>query len=92
MKQQLKKRCIQALMAWVLFPASSFAADVTSVIDNGVEYLQGGVARSVGVIAIVVAGYLCIGKQMFPKVYFAMILIGLGLIYGATELYSLLAS
>lgn len=90
--RQFKKLINHALLPLVLLPTRTFAADVTSVVDNAVEYLQGGLARSVGVIAIVIAGYLCIGKQMFPKMYFAMILVGLGLIYGAAEIYGYLAA
>lgn len=68
--------------------ADGTTATVGSVIDKATEYLQGGLARSVGVAAIVIAGYLCIAKQMFPKMYFMMILIGLGFIFGASTLYS----
>lgn len=92
MKKYLNNLYTKAIVALALLPSTSFATDISSVIDNGVEYLQGGVARSIGVIAIVIAGYLCIFKQMFPKVYFAMILVGLGLIYSATEVYSVLAA
>lgn len=95
MKQQykrLKTRFFNALLALALLPSSSFAASISSVIDNAVDYLQGTLARSVGVMSIAIAGYLCIGKQMFPKMYFIMILVGLGLIFGAAELYALFVS
>jgi len=71
----------------VVLPQVSFAADVGSIIDKATGYLQGGLARSIGVGAIVVAGYLCLAKQMFPKMYFMMVLVGLGLIFGAAGLY-----
>lgn len=76
----------KVVIACMLLPKTSFA-DVTNTIDGAVLYLQGGLARSVGVIAIVAAGYICIFKQMFPKIYFVMILVGLGLIFGGAEIY-----
>lgn len=82
----------EIMLGLLLLPTRTFAADISTVIDNAVSYLQGGLARSVGILAIAIAGYLCIGKQMFPKMYFIMILVGLGLIFGAAELYGLLES
>ena len=85
--KQSKAVGLKAAIACMLLPKTSFAADISSIVDNAVGYLQDTPARSIGVIAIVAAGYVCIFKQMFPKMYFAMILIGLGLIYGGAELY-----
>ncbi len=74
-----------------MLPGSSHATTIQSVIDKSVTYLQGGLAKSIGVGAIVISGYLCIAKQKFPKEYFMMILVGLGLIFGASSLYSTMA-
>ena len=74
----------------VVLPSTSFATSIGSVLEKTNEYLQGSIARSVAVFALIIAGYLCIIKQMFPKMYLMMILLGLGLIFGASELYSIL--
>ena len=77
--------CVSLLF---FIPNVSHAATIQSVIDKAVGYLQGGLARSVGVGAIVVMGYLCLAKQKFPKEAFIWTLVGLGLIFGASSLYS----
>jgi type IV secretion system protein VirB2 len=77
-----------AVLACVLFPSLSHATDIESIINGTVNYLQGGLARSVGILSIIIAGYLCLARQRFPKEYLGMILIGLGLIFGGSYLYS----
>ncbi|WP_373443278.1 hypothetical protein ABXK18_00050 [Legionella pneumophila 130b] len=37
-----------------------------------------------------IAGYLCLARQKFPKEYFVMILVGMGIIFGGSSLYSTL--
>lgn len=77
-------------LLWVLFlaPEPSFAATLESIINSGVRYLQGTLARAIGVAVIVTLGYLCLYRQKFPKEGFVMALLGLGLIFGASQLYS----
>lgn len=78
----------ELVLLLLALPAPCFATDIGSVIDKATGYLQGGLAKSIGIGAIVVAGYLCIAKQMFPKMYFMSLLLGLGLIFGASSLYT----
>ncbi|HAT1757192.1 TPA: TrbC/VirB2 family protein [Legionella pneumophila] len=71
-----------------LLPATSHAKSIEGIIDSAARYLQGGLARSVGVLCIIIAGYLCLYRQRFPKEYFSMILVGLGIIFGGSTLYN----
>ncbi|HAU3758465.1 TPA: TrbC/VirB2 family protein [Legionella pneumophila] len=75
-------------MICALLPATSHAKSIESIIDRAARYLQGGLARSVGVLCIIIAGYLCLYRQRFPKEYFSMILVGLGIIFGGSTLYN----
>ncbi|WP_235318198.1 TrbC/VirB2 family protein [Legionella pneumophila] len=63
---------------------------IESIINRTINYLQGGLARTVGVFCIIIAGYLCLARQKFPKEYFVMILVGMGIIFGGSTLYSTL--
>ncbi|VEG91201.1 TrbC/VirB2 family protein [Legionella spiritensis] len=74
----------------VFTPTTTFAATIETVVNNAVSYLQGPVARGAGVLVIVGTGYLCIAQQKMPKERFAMILVGLGVIFGGSSLYSML--
>lgn len=76
--------------ALVLLPATSHATGIQSVLDKAAVYLSGPLARSVGIIAIIGAGYLCLFQHKFPKEQFVWILVGLGIIFGAAALYNLL--
>lgn len=80
--------CFLCITLLSLLPDFVLAADITSVLDKTVTFLQGGVARSVGLIAIISSGYLCIVSQKLPMTRFGMILGGLGLIFGASSMYS----
>lgn len=77
------------MMAWMI-PAVSEAKTIESIINRTITYLQGGLARTVGIFCIIIAGYLCLALQKFPKEYFVMILIGMGIIFGGSTLYSTL--
>ena len=79
-----------AVLACALFPSMSHAQSIETIINRTVTYLQGGLARSVGVLCIIVAGYLCLARQKFPKEYFVTILVGMGIIFGGSTLYSTL--
>lgn len=70
--------------------ASSGHITITSILDKLVGFLQGDVAKSIGLIAVVGSGYLCIFKQRFPKEQFLLTLIGLGVVFGSSSIYSAL--
>ena len=61
-------------------------ASIDSVLTKGLDILQGSVARGVGVLAIVGSGYLCLARNKLPKEQFVMILVGLGVIFGGSDL------
>ncbi|MBA2649677.1 MAG: TrbC/VirB2 family protein [Legionella sp.] len=77
-------------LAGCLSPSVSQAQTIESILNSTATYLQGGLARSIGVLGIVVSGYLCLVQQKFPKEYFIMILVGMGLIFGGSTLYTTL--
>ena len=79
------------LIGWVLLlPSLSHAQSIESIINHTTTYLQGGLARTVGIFCIIISGYLCLALQKFPKEYFIMILVGMGIIFGSSSLYSTL--
>ena len=87
---KVKQKTALASMAAAcfLFPVSSQAAQsVEGILNSAAHYLQGGVAKAVGFLCIVIAGFMCF-KGKFPKEYFIMILTGLGIIFGAGSIYS----
>lgn len=89
------KRTPERLNALVLasllaLPQASHAATIDSILRNTISYLQGSVAKSVGLASIIVSGYLCIAKQKLPKETFVMILVGMGIIFGGSSLYNTL--
>jgi type IV secretion system protein VirB2 len=89
------KRAPERINALVLasllaLPQASHAATIDSILRNTISYLQGSVAKSVGLASIIVSGYLCIAKQKLPKETFVMILVGMGIIFGGSSLYNTL--
>lgn len=80
----------QAILACLLAPSLSYAQSIESIINHSITYLQGGLARTVGIFCIIISGYLCLARQKFPKEYFIMILVGMGIIFGSSSLYSTL--
>ena len=84
-----KTRSVQEalILALLSFPGVSSAQDLQGIINNTVEFLRGGTARGVGVLCVIITGYLCLARQTFPKEYFMMVLIGMGLIFGSAGLY-----
>ncbi len=78
----------------LLLPLDAFASSghitITSILDKLVGFLQGEVAKSIGLIAVVGSGYLCIFKQRFPKEQFLLTLVGLGVVFGSSSIYSAL--
>ena len=81
---------IYLVAACCMVPSISQAQSIESIINRTITYLQGGLARTVGVFCIIIAGYLCLARQKFPKEYFVMILVGMGIIFGGSSLYSTL--
>ena len=83
---------IKSQVIWwcLLMPSLSHAQSLESIINRTTSYLQGGLARTVGIFCIIIAGYLCLARQKFPKEYFIMILVGMGIIFGGSSLYSTL--
>ena len=79
-------------LVFLVLPSSVMAADLTSVLEKTVKLLQGNVAKSVGLIAIISSGYLCIVSQKLPLTRFGMIVGGLGLVFGAGSIYSALVA
>jgi len=87
----LKKLTTQlAILYFSLLPTLSHAQTIDSIINRSITYLQGGLAHTVGIFSIVISGYLCLVRQKFPKEYFMMILVGMGIIFGGSSLYSTL--
>lgn len=80
----------QVIWWCLLMPALSHAQSIESIINRTTSYLQGGLARTVGIFCIIISGYLCLARQKFPKEYFIMILVGMGIIFGGSSLYSTL--
>ena len=74
----------------ILVPASSHAASVKSILDKTATWLQGDIAKGIGLIALIGCGYMCIFMQRLPKSQFMMVLLGLGVIFGSSSLYSTL--
>lgn len=78
------------LIFYWLMPSLSHAQSIESIINRTINYLQGGFARTIGIFSIIIAGYLCLARQKFPKEYFLMVLVGMGIIFGGSSLYSTL--
>lgn len=92
MSQVMKKkgRFIHTVLLSILssMPSMSHAAASPEGIFKAVTYyLTGSLAKAVGILAIVGLGYMCIQLQKFPKEYFTWTLIGLGIVFGGSQLY-----
>jgi type IV secretion system protein VirB2 len=86
--RHLKKTCQFYWTAiFFMMPSLSHAQTIEGIINRTVTYLQGGLARTMGIFCIIIAGYLCLAMQKFPKEYFIMILVGMGIIFGGSSLY-----
>lgn len=70
-----------------LMPAMAHAADAVSIINNVVLYIRGPFVAAAGVLGIAICGVLCF-KGFFPKMYFFMVLAGVGLILGSSYYYA----
>ncbi len=74
----------------ILLPTATHAATIESILNKGVHFLQGPVAKSLGLLAIIGSGFFCLSQQQLPKDKFIMILVGLGIIFGGNSIYSML--
>lgn len=89
--KQVYHRCNWMLLSYLfVLPDVSHATTIESILHRTISYLQGSVAKTVGLASIIVSGYLCIAKQKLPKETFVMILVGMGIIFGGSSLYSTL--
>lgn len=89
--KRTKHRISETMVALsILLPTATHAATIESILNKGVHFLQGPVAKAAGLLAIVGSGFLCLYKQQLPKDQFVMILVGLGIIFGGSSLYSTL--
>lgn len=87
---QRKRNVINTALVLILgsLPTMSHAASIESILKAATTYLTGSMAKAAGLLAIVGAGYLTLYTQKLPKEYFIMILVGLGIIFGASSIYS----
>lgn len=76
------------LVVLCTIPGASHAASIESILEKSATYLQGPVAKGAGLLAILGTGYLTLFTQKMPKEQFVMILVGLGIIFGGSSLYS----
>lgn len=83
---------LNMLLFLALLPLNSYATDVTSILQHTQSWLQGNVAKSVGIIAVIGCGYMCIFQQRLPKAQFLLVLVGLGVVFGASSLFGTLVA
>lgn len=92
MKQFFKNKVsvINEVFLLLLFamPNVSHATSIESILRKTASYLQGPVAKGAGLLAILGAGYFTLFTQKLPKEQFLMILLGLGIIFGGSSLYT----
>lgn len=95
MKQLIKKRIQKTCFGFIsllAMPISCFANNGTTpetIVQNIIDYLTGDLARVVGVIVVVGAGYMYLETQQIQKKTFVRIVIGMGLILGGPTLADL---
>lgn len=78
------------ILSLLSYPCVSSAQDLEGIITNATHFLRGRTASAAGVLGIMITGYLCLVRQTFPKEYFMMVLVGMGLIFGSASLYNTL--
>ncbi len=92
-KFRLSRRCLSCLylgMYLSVIPMFAWADTVTDVLNNLFGYLTGDVGKAVAAIAIVGVGFGCFGLGRIPKSYVIAVVIGVGVIFGAKALLSML--
>ena len=88
LKTKIKSLQVSCWCAFLASPVTSHATTIQSILDKSADFLSGSLARSVGIMVLIGSGYLCLVRHKFPKEQLAMILIGLGIIFGGSSLYN----
>ena len=66
-------------------------ADVVDTLNNFLGYLTGDVGKAVAGLAIVGIGFGCFGLGKIPKGYVIAVVVGIGIVFGAKALLTMLA-
>ena len=92
LKLKTAKGALNRALWWALLalPATSHAKSIQTILEKSARYLNGPLARSVGVVVLIGAGYMCLVQHKFPKETLGFMLLGLGIIFGGAQLYDLL--
>ena len=72
------------------FPSFALSADLSSTLTNFLSYLTGTMGKTVASIAVVGVGFGCFGLGRIPKATVVAVVIGVGLIFGASALIATL--
>ncbi len=91
MGQKIKNRCLKSI-SLLMMPMTCFASSGTtpeSIIQNIIDYLTGNLARAVGALVVIGAGYAHLEMQQLSKKKFISIVIGMSLIFGGAALAEL---
>ncbi len=67
-------------------------ADVVSALQNFLSYLTGDVGKAIAGLAIVGVGFGCFALGKIPKSYVLTVVIGIGIIFGAHTLLTMLTA
>jgi type IV secretory pathway VirB2 component (pilin) len=88
-KKGIKNTHYGLMAVLIALPVQCFAnggSTPISILQQIIDYLTGDLARLVGVLVVVVAGYLLLGTQQIQKMTFVYIVAGMGLILGGSTL------
>ena len=88
-KNRIKNTPHALMAALIALPVRCFAnggSTPISILQQIIDYLTGDLARLVGVLVMVGAGYMFLGTQQIQKKTFVYIVAGMGLILGAPTL------
>jgi len=82
----LIKRLLSFFSLWSvpLFALASDDDQLTTILNNAVDYAQSGPARGFCLLAIIGSGYLWLGKGILPKAWAIGIIGGSGFIFGSS--------
>ena len=69
-------------------PSLTHAATIETVLNKAVHLIQGPIAKSIAILVISYIGYECLFTQRFPKSKLITSLLGIGIIFGASTIYS----
>ena len=77
----------------VVLPSTAFAYtqtnDITTALQNLLNFITGSVAKSISVMAIVAIGYLTLARGVIPKEKGIGTCIGIAIILAAQSLYTM---